>query len=80
MGAVIIQGRVDDVPRGDARGSTGLPARIAYTGGTRDYTEGYFVEPTVIDDRGPRLPPLRDELFGPIVTTYVYDEKRWTTR
>ena len=27
------------------------------------------------DDKGFRL--LRDELFGPIVTTYVYDEKRW---
>ena len=33
--------------------------------------------PTVIttDDQGFRL--LRDELFGPIVTTYVYDERRW---
>jgi 1-pyrroline-5-carboxylate dehydrogenase len=47
------------------------------TGGTADDSEGYFVEPTVIatDDKGFRL--LRDELFGPIVTTYVYDEKRW---
>ena len=47
------------------------------TGGTTDDSEGYFVEPTVIatEDKGFRL--LRDELFGPIVTTYVYDEKRW---
>jgi 1-pyrroline-5-carboxylate dehydrogenase len=47
------------------------------TGGDVDDTEGYFVSPTVIttDDKGFRL--LRDELFGPIVTTYVYDEKRW---
>ena len=47
------------------------------TGGSTDDSEGYFVQPTVIetDDRGFRL--LRDELFGPIVTTYVYDEKRW---
>ncbi len=47
------------------------------TGGETDDSEGYFVEPTVIatDDKGFRL--LRDELFGPIVTTYVYDEKRW---
>jgi 1-pyrroline-5-carboxylate dehydrogenase len=46
-------------------------------GGSTDDSEGYFVEPTVIetDDRNFRL--LRDELFGPIVTTYVYDEKRW---
>ena len=47
------------------------------TGGSTDDSEGYFVEPTVIttEDQGFRL--LRDELFGPIVTTYVYDEKRW---
>ena len=46
-------------------------------GGSTDDSEGYFVSPTVIatDDKGFRL--LRDELFGPIVTTYVYDEKRW---
>jgi 1-pyrroline-5-carboxylate dehydrogenase len=47
------------------------------TGGEVDDDEGYFVSPTVIttDDPGFRL--LRDELFGPIVTTYVYDERRW---
>jgi 1-pyrroline-5-carboxylate dehydrogenase len=47
------------------------------TGGSTDDSEGYFVQPTVIttEDQGFRL--LRDELFGPIVTTYVYDEKRW---
>ena len=46
-------------------------------GGETDDSEGYFVEPTVIetDDSDFRL--LRDELFGPVVTTYVYDEKRW---
>jgi 1-pyrroline-5-carboxylate dehydrogenase len=47
------------------------------TGGSTDDSEGYFVQPTVIttEDKGFRL--LRDELFGPIVTTYVYDETRW---
>jgi len=51
-------------------------AEIVTGGGTDDST-GWFVEPTVIktDDPGFRL--LRDELFGPVVTTYVYDEKRW---
>ena len=47
------------------------------TGGEADDSEGYFVSPTVIatDDPGFRL--LRDELFGPILTTYVYDERQW---
>jgi 1-pyrroline-5-carboxylate dehydrogenase len=46
-------------------------------GGSTDDSEGYFVEPTVIatEDSGFRL--LRDELFGPILTAYVYDEQRW---
>jgi 1-pyrroline-5-carboxylate dehydrogenase len=51
-------------------------ADIVAGGGTDD-SEGYFVEPTVIatDDPGSRT--MREELFGPVVTTYVYDEKRW---
>jgi 1-pyrroline-5-carboxylate dehydrogenase len=47
------------------------------TGGSADDSEGYFVEPTVIETDDPGFRLLRDELFGPIVTTYVYDEKRW---
>jgi 1-pyrroline-5-carboxylate dehydrogenase len=46
-------------------------------GGEAEDSEGWFVRPTVIrtDDPGFRL--LRDELFGPVVTTYVYDDRRW---
>jgi 1-pyrroline-5-carboxylate dehydrogenase len=46
-------------------------------GGGCDDSEGWFVEPTVIktDDPGFRL--MRDELFGPVVTAYVYDESDW---
>ena len=46
-------------------------------GGDTDDSEGWFVRPTVLktDDPGFRL--LHDELFGPVLTTYVYDEKRW---
>jgi 1-pyrroline-5-carboxylate dehydrogenase len=51
-------------------------AEIVAGGGTDD-SDGWFVEPTVIktDDPGFRL--MRDELFGPVVTAYVYDEQRW---
>ena len=51
-------------------------AEIVAGGGTDD-CEGWFVEPTLIktDDPGFRL--LRDELFGPVVTAYVYDETKW---
>jgi len=46
-------------------------------GGGYDDSHGYFVEPTVIETRDPGFRLLREELFGPIVTTYVYDENDW---
>src|SRR5215475_11034817 len=46
-------------------------------GGGYDDARGYFVEPTVIETRDPDFRLLRDELFGPVVTTYVYDEADW---
>src|ERR671923_1923264 len=45
-------------------------------GGTKD-DEGYFVEPTIIETQDPDFRLLRDELFGPVVTTYVYPEGKW---
>jgi 1-pyrroline-5-carboxylate dehydrogenase len=51
--------------------------RTVVAGGTADDGEGFFVRPTVIEtsDPGDRL--LREELFGPIVTAYVYPDKNW---
>jgi 1-pyrroline-5-carboxylate dehydrogenase len=46
-------------------------------GGGYDDSEGYFVEPTVIETSDPGFRLLRDELFGPIVTTYVYPEGKY---
>ena len=46
-------------------------------GGGYDDSRGYFVEPTVIETRDPDFRTMREELFGPVVTTYVYDENKW---
>src|SRR5438552_3394431 len=46
-------------------------------GGGYDDSPGYFVEPTGIETRDPAFRLLREELFGPVVTTYVYDESDW---
>ena len=46
-------------------------------GGGYDDSEGYFVEPTVIETDDPGYRTMQEELFGPVVTTYVYDDKRW---
>jgi 1-pyrroline-5-carboxylate dehydrogenase len=46
-------------------------------GGGYDDSEGWFVEPTVIETTDPGFRTMREELFGPIVTAFVYDEKRY---
>jgi acyl-CoA reductase-like NAD-dependent aldehyde dehydrogenase len=54
-------------------------ARDAFilAGGQYDDTEGYFVRPTVIETRDPRYRTMCEELFGPVLTVFVYDEERW---
>ena len=46
-------------------------------GGDYDDSEGFFVQPTVIETRDPNFRLLRDELFGPVVTAYVYPENEY---
>jgi 1-pyrroline-5-carboxylate dehydrogenase len=46
-------------------------------GGGYDDSRGYFVEPTVIQTQDPDFRLLREELFGPVVTTFVYPDGRW---
>ena len=58
----------------EARATKG--AEIVVGGGTDD-SEGWFVEPTVIATEDPQFRTMREELFGPVVTAFVYDEKRW---
>ncbi|MGH7775584.1 MAG: L-glutamate gamma-semialdehyde dehydrogenase [Candidatus Dormibacterales bacterium] len=53
------------------------PLSEVLVGGGCDDSEGWFVEPTVVVTRDPHFRLLRDELFGPIVTAYVYPEGRW---
>ncbi|HEV8080581.1 MAG TPA: L-glutamate gamma-semialdehyde dehydrogenase, partial [Chitinophagaceae bacterium] len=51
-------------------------ARIL-TGGKCDKTNGYFIEPTVIETTDPSYVTMCEELFGPILTIYVYDENKF---
>jgi 1-pyrroline-5-carboxylate dehydrogenase len=43
-------------------------------GGKCDKSKGYFVEPTVILTRNPHFITMEEEIFGPVVTVYVYDD------
>jgi 1-pyrroline-5-carboxylate dehydrogenase len=56
--------------------SSGGKASVLVGGGTDD-SEGWFVEPTVIETSDPNFRTMREELFGPVVTAFVYDEKKF---
>lgn len=46
-------------------------------GGNYNKSKGYFIEPTVILTTDPHYTTMETELFGPVVTLYVYDDKDW---
>ncbi len=46
-------------------------------GGNYDKSEGYFIEPTVLVVDDPSYVTMCDELFGPVLTIYVYDENKF---
>jgi 1-pyrroline-5-carboxylate dehydrogenase len=46
-------------------------------GGTGDASTGHFVQPTLVEVAEPDHRLLREEIFGPIVTAYVYDDAKW---
>ncbi|MGZ4289591.1 MAG: L-glutamate gamma-semialdehyde dehydrogenase [Gaiellaceae bacterium] len=76
MGAVIdgtsFQTQADAIDEAKADADS----EIVVGGGCSNET-GWFVEPTVIETRNPEFRTMREELFGPVVTTYVYDEGKW---
>jgi len=46
-------------------------------GGGYDDADGWFVDPTVIETTDPNFRTMREELFGPVVTAFVYPEKQY---
>jgi 1-pyrroline-5-carboxylate dehydrogenase len=77
MGAVIDSGSFKTQKEAiDEARSSGNAEIVA--GGDYDDSEGYFVAPTVIQTEDPSYRTMSEELFGPVVTTYVYDDKRWS--
>ncbi len=46
-------------------------------GGNYDKSTGYFIEPTVILTRNPHYETMEQELFGPVLTIYLYEESEW---
>ncbi len=77
MGAVIDKGSFATQKEAIDEARASAKAEIV-AGGDYDDSEGYFVAPTVIQTDDPSYRTMSEELFGPVVTTYVYDDKRWS--
>ena len=46
-------------------------------GGNHDKSKGYFIDPTVIVAVDPNYPTMTTELFGPVITVYIYEDEKW---
>jgi 1-pyrroline-5-carboxylate dehydrogenase len=46
-------------------------------GGNYDKSKGWFIEPTVIVTTNPKYATMETELFGPVMTIYVYEDAKW---
>ena len=46
-------------------------------GGGYDRSKGYFIEPTVIETKNPTYVTMCEEIFGPVLTIYVYDTRQF---
>ena len=47
------------------------------SGGKAMGEQGYFIAPTLVETTDPGYRLLREEIFGPVVTAYVYDDSKW---
>ena len=72
--AVIHQGAYDRLKEAIEQAKQSEKVSI-FHGGNCDDSKGYFVEPTVLLTTNPHYDTMSRELFGPIVTVYIYDDK-----
>jgi 1-pyrroline-5-carboxylate dehydrogenase len=74
MGAVIDRDAFNTIKEFIDYAKTSSEAEIL-TGGGCDDTQGYFIEPTTIVTTNPKFRTMEEEIFGPVVTIFVYADK-----
>jgi 1-pyrroline-5-carboxylate dehydrogenase len=74
--AVIHEGSFDKLARYIDQAKKDSDAEIII-GGNYDKSKGYFIEPTVIVTTNPKYTTMETELFGPVITIYVYEDSKW---
>ena len=74
MGAVIDRTSFDQL-KGHIDGARADGGADVICGGSCDDSTGYFISPTIIQAHDPRYTTMETELFGPILTVYVYKDR-----
>ncbi|MEN9655204.1 MAG: hypothetical protein RL311_112 [Bacteroidota bacterium] len=74
--AVIHEGSFDKLASYIDQAKKDADAEII-VGGNYDKSKGYFIEPTVIVTTNPKYTTMETELFGPVITIYVYEDAHW---
>ncbi len=75
MGAVIDKGAFKTITEYIKYAKASNEAEII-TGGNFDDSKGYFIEPTTIVTTNPKFKTMEEEIFGPVMTMYVYDDNK----
>ncbi|MEW6367038.1 MAG: L-glutamate gamma-semialdehyde dehydrogenase [Acidobacteriota bacterium] len=73
MGAVIDKKAFDDIVSYIEYARHHRDAEIVH-GGTYDDRTGYFIDPTIVVTRDPHFKLMEEEIFGPVLTVYTYDD------
>ncbi len=55
------------------------PEAEILVGGKYDKSKGYFISPTVVKTTDPKFKTMCEEIFGPVVTIYIYDDRDFET-
>ena len=76
VNAVISQGSFDKCKGYIERAQNSADAEVIF-GGKCDDSKGWFVEPTVIETTNPNYESVCEEIFGPILSIYVYEDLKW---
>jgi 1-pyrroline-5-carboxylate dehydrogenase len=75
--AVIHEGSFDKLASFIDQAKKDADAEII-VGGNYDKSVGYFIEPTIIVTTNPHYSTMETELFGPVMTIYVYEDAKWS--
>jgi 1-pyrroline-5-carboxylate dehydrogenase len=76
MGAVISQASYQKLAR--VIGAAKEDSSVTVVSGGKTWSDpGYFVEPTVLEVSDPKHALMTEELFGPVLSVFVYDDNAW---